>query len=106
VTSRGWDSQVCGGFSFHECATTEVFYTTITTTFSSDLTCCGIVHAEYKSIHHRCASCCERVGSREKANGQRYDKIRANFVLRLNKAASTKANLRKLEKILPNWFCV
>jgi hypothetical protein len=30
VTRRGWDSQVCREFSFHECGTTDVFYTITT----------------------------------------------------------------------------
>jgi hypothetical protein len=51
VTCHGWDSQVDGGFSFHECATMEACYTAITMTFSNILMCSDIVHGGYKPIH-------------------------------------------------------
>jgi hypothetical protein len=43
LTLCGWDSQVCGEFYFHDFATVDVFYTTITT-FSYVLMCSDIVH--------------------------------------------------------------
>jgi hypothetical protein len=85
------------GFSFHECATTHMFYTTITTTFSCVLMCPDIAHGGYKSIHHQGASRCVWVHKKGQS-GQRYDKITANFDLCFNKAALTKANLWKLGK--------
>jgi hypothetical protein len=54
---------VCGGFSFHECATSDMFYATITVTSSYVLTCSDIVHGRYKSIRHQGATRCEHVGS-------------------------------------------
>jgi hypothetical protein len=62
MTCHGWDSQVCSRFSFHKCATTDVFYTIIMT-FSHVLTCSDIFHSGYESIHHRGASCSEHVSS-------------------------------------------
>jgi hypothetical protein len=72
----GWDCQVCKGFSCHKCATMDMFYTTIMTTFSYILTCSGTVHGRYKSIHHQGESSCEHVHSKERTKCQRYDEIR------------------------------
>jgi hypothetical protein len=52
MTCCGWDSWVCGEFSFHECATADMYYITATVTFSCVLTYSEIVHGGYKSIHH------------------------------------------------------
>jgi hypothetical protein len=98
VTCHCWDSQVCGGFSFHGCAALDVFYTTIMTS-SYILTCCDIVRGSYKSFHHRGTSHCECVWVHKKRqSGQIFDEIRVNFALRFNKAAPPEANLCKLEK--------
>jgi hypothetical protein len=65
VTHHASDSKLCGEFYFHECATTDVFYTTIMT-FPCVSMCSDIVHGGYKAIHHRGASRCECLGSRER----------------------------------------
>jgi hypothetical protein len=66
VPCRCWNSQDCEVFPIHMSATKDVFYTTITTTFSYVLTCTDIVHGSYKSISHRGVSYCEHVGSRQR----------------------------------------
>lgn len=44
--------KIVGAFTFHKSATTDMFYTTIKTTFSHVLMCFDIVHGRCKSIHH------------------------------------------------------
>jgi hypothetical protein len=64
---HGLSSQFCGGFSFHGCARTGVFYNSKNECASVlyVLACGDVVHDRFKFIHRGGPSSCERVDSRD-----------------------------------------
>jgi hypothetical protein len=84
-----------------------MFYTTIMS-LSYVLMCSDTVHGRYSPFtteKHLISHCDHRVQDNGQ-RGQRYDITRVNSNLRFNKATLTEANFCKLEKRIPNWFCV